>query len=158
MAFRLHRGKTKFMFFKGDTAEQVRDGGLVILTDSGTISRVRNDSTDDQIIGVCRRNDTVTDSALVPVEVPVESAVEWEIDVDSIANAQDSDVGRFCQVDTVGGNSVLAGDSCGMRAAVDDSSSATKAAPIYITGRISTTKIIGVIAHSAFHHVHDTAV
>ena len=132
------------MYFEGDTALQVRDGGLVSLTDSGTVTPVRNDTT-DRPIGVCRRNDTTTDSALVPVEVPVEDWVEWTIDVDSDGGAVDSDVGRYCAVDTTGGNSVLAGDSCGMR--VDRSDTAVR--QIYITGIISATKIIGVIARRA---------
>ena len=134
------------MYFEGDTAIQVRDGGLVSITDSGTVTPVRYDST-DRPIGVARRNDTTTDSAMVPVEVPVESAVEWLIDVDSDAGALDSDIGRFCAVDTTGGGSVLAGDSAGMRADVSD----TAIRQIYITGRVSGTKIIGVIARSAFN-------
>ena len=132
------------MYFKGDTALQVRDGGLVTLTDSSTVSPVRNDTT-DRPIGVARRNDTTTDSALVPVEVPVEDFVEWTIDVDSDGGASDTDVGRYCAVDTTGGNSVLAGDSCGMRADVSDTTIRT----IFVTGRVSATQIIGVIAKRA---------
>lgn len=139
------------MYFKGDTAQEVRNGGLVSLTDSATVVPARNDST-DAIIGVARRSDTLTDSSLVPVEVPVESAVEWTIDVDSDAGAVDSSVGRYVNVDTTGGNSVLAGDSAGMRVDISDS-----AAPqVLVTGVISTTKIIGVIANSAFHQTFDT--
>ena len=153
MAFIRHKGKTKLMYYEGDTALQVRDGGLVSLTDSGTVTPVRNDST-DRPIGVARRNDTTTDSALVPVEVPVESAVEWLIDVDSDAGASDSDIGRFCAVDTTGGASVLAGDSCGMRADVSD----TTIRQIYVTGRVSASRIIGVIANTAWHRAtNDTA-
>ena len=148
-----HRGKTKIMYFKGDTALQVRDGGLVSLTDSGTVTPVRNDST-DRVIGVARKNDTTTDSALVPVEVPVENAVEWLIDVDSDAGASDSDIGRYCAVDTTGGGSVLAGDSCGMR--VDRSDTAVR--QILITGRISATRGIGVIVRTAFNGPADTAL
>ena len=152
-----HRGKTKIMSFKGDTAEEVSSGGLVMLTDSATVSRARNDSTNDKIIGVARRNDTITDSALVPIEVPVESAVEWMIDVDSDAGAADSDVGRFVTIDTTGGNSVLAGDSGATRVDVSDSGSATVATSVFITGVVSATKVIGVISHTAFHQTFDTA-
>ena len=153
MAFRRHRGKTKIMYFKGDTAREVRDGGLVTLTDSATLVPVRNDST-DRPIGVCRRNDTVTDSALVPVEVPVENAVEWLIDVDSDGGAADTDIGRYCAVDTAGGASVDAGDSAGMRADVSD----TAIRQIFITGRVSATQIIGVIANTAWNRsITDTA-
>ena len=145
MAVIRYRGKTKIMYFKGDTAREVRDGSLVKLSDSGTVVPLRNDS-DDRIIGVARRNDTTTDSALVPVEVPVEKAVEWEIDVDSDGGAADSDVGRYCSVDTVGGASVNAGDSCATRVDVSD----TAIRNIFVTGIISATKIRGVICNSAF--------
>lgn len=151
MAFRRHKGKTKFMQFEGDTTLQVRDGSLVFLTDSGTISPVRNDSL-DRPIGVARRNDTTTDSALIPVEVPVERFVEWEIDVDSDGGAADSDVGRYVAVDTAGGNSVLAGDSCGMRVDMNDTAVRT----VLVTGIISATRIRGVIARLADAIIPDT--
>jgi hypothetical protein len=151
-----HRGKTKIMYFKGDTAVQVREGSLVMLNDSASVSTVRNDSTNDKIIGVARRSDTTTDSALVPIEVPVESAVEWLIDTDTVGGAADSDVGRFVTVDTEGGTK--AGDSCAINVDVSDSQTATIAAPILITGIVSATKVIGVIAHTAFHIQYDTAM
>lgn len=151
MAFRRLRGKTKFMYFEGDTVLQVRDGSLVSLTDSGTLTPVRNDST-DRPIGVARRNDTTTDSALVPVEVPVERFVEWEIDVDSDGGATDSTVGSYCGVDTTGGNSVLAGDSAGMRVDLSDTAVRT----IFVTGVISGSKITGVIARLADAIIPDT--
>lgn len=149
--FRKLHGKTKTMYFKGDTALEVREGGLVGLTDSGTLTPATNDSL-DRVVGVARRNDTVTDSALVPVDVPVENAVEWIIDTDSDGGAADSDIGRYCAVDTAGGGSVNAGDSCGMRADVSD----TTSPQIFITGRISATQIIGVIARDAFRRAVDS--
>lgn len=139
------------MYFKGDTARELRDGSLVSITDSGTVVPVRNDST-DRVLGVARRNDTTTDSALVPVEVPVENAVEWEIDVDSDAGASDSDVGRYCAVDTAGGASVVAGDSCGMRVDISD----TGCPQVFITGVISTAKVRGTIAKTAFINTFDS--
>ena len=145
MAFKRLRGKTKLMYFKGDTAAEVRDGSLVMLTDSATVRRLNNDSS-DRAIGVARRNDTVTDSLLVPVEVPVENAVEWEIDLDSDAGAADTDIGKYCAIDTLGGGSVPAGDSASMRADVSD----TSIRQIFITGRNGTTKIIGVLAITAW--------
>jgi len=149
--FRRFRGKTKTMYFKGDTALQVRDGGLVGLTDSGTLTPLRNDST-DKPLGVARRNDTTTDSAEVPVQVPVEDYVEWEFDLDSDAGLADSDVGQLVAVDTTGGNSVLAGDSAGMRVDVSDATFPT----ILITKRISATKGIGVLAKRAGTLIPDT--
>lgn len=151
MAFKRHRGKTKIMYFKGDTALQVRDGSLVFLTDSASISPVRNDSL-DRPLGVARRNDTTTDSALVPVEVPVERFVEWEIDVDSDGGAADSDVGRYVAVDTAGGGSVLAGDSCGMRVDISDTTVRT----VLVTGIVSSSKIRGVLARLADAIIPDT--
>lgn len=155
MAFKRFRGKTKLMYFKGDTALQVRDGGLVMLNDSASVGPARNDSTNDFILGIARRSDTTTDSALIPVEVPVESAVEWIIDTDSDGGALDSDVGRLVCVDTTGGTT--AGDSCAISVDISDSSSATKAAAVFITGIISATKVTGVIAHTAWHQTYDTA-
>src|SRR3990167_3835841 len=153
MAFRRYRGKTKLMYFEKDTTEQTRDGGLVTFNlDSGQIVRVGNDS-DDKVIGVARRNDTLADSTIVPVEVPVENAVEWLIDLDSDGGALDSDVGRYINVDTVGGTSVNAGDSAGMRADISDSTNAS----ILVTKVVSATQIIGVITNSAFTHTYDTA-
>lgn len=149
--FRRFAGKTKQMWFKGDTAAELRAGGLVTLTDSGTVVPVGNDS-DDKIVGVALRNDTTTDSSLTPVEVPVESAVEWTIDLDSDGGAADSDIGRYVNVDTTGGNSVSAGDSSGMRIDISDS----VAGSILVTKRISTTQVIGVIANTAFHQTFDT--
>jgi len=151
MAFRRHKGKTKIMYFEGDTAVQVRDGSLVKLSDSGTIVYCRNDSL-DKPLGVARRNDTVTDSALVPVEVPVEEYVEWLIDVDSDAGLADSDIGQLVAVDTAGGNNVLAGDSAATRLDISDGTFPT----VLITGRVSASQAIGVIAKRAGTLIPDT--
>ena len=145
------------MYFEKDTALQVRAGGLVMLTDSATIGPARNDSTNDRIIGVAVRSDTTTDSSLIPIEVPVENAVEWLINTDSDGGALDSDVGRLVTVDTAGGTT--AGDSCALNADVSDSSAAAgPAAVIFITGVVSATRIIGVIAHTAWNQTYDTAM
>ena len=141
-------------FRKLDTTNQLRDGGLVQLDDSANLEPVRNDTT-DRPIGVCRLNVGLTDSTQlsIPVEVPVENAVEWLIDLDSDAGALDSDVGRYCALDTVGGGSVNAGDSCGMRVDINDTAIRT----VLVTGRISGARIIGVIAKTAFTPPVDTA-
>ena len=144
-------GKTKTMYFEGDTAREVRNGGAVVLTDSGTCVPPRNDST-DRFLGVAMKNDTITDSSLVPVEVPVELAVEWEADVDSDAGAADSDVLQACSFDTTGGNNVLAGDSAGMRVDVSD----VTQQQFLITRRVSASKVIGVIVNNAFVEDYDT--
>ena len=77
----------------------------------------------------------------------VEAAIAHLIDPDSDLGALDSDVGRFCAVDTTGGGSVSAGDSCGTRVDISD----TAIRQIFITGRISGSRIIGVIANSAWN-------
>lgn len=139
-------------FKKGDTTHALRDGGLVCLDDSGNVVPVKNDST-DRAIGVARMNVSLTDTSswqgapMVPVEVPVENAVEWLIDADSDGGAADSDIGRYCAVDTTGGNSVNAGDSAGMRVDISD----TAIRQVFITGRQSATKVIGTITRLGFN-------
>lgn len=138
-------------FKKTDTTHALRDGGAVCLDDSSNLVPPKNDST-DRVIGVARLNVSLTDTSswagapLVPVEVPVEQAVEWLMDVDSDGGAADSDIGRFCAIDTTGGGSVLAGDSAGMRVDISD----TAVRQVFITGRQSATKIIGVLTNSPF--------
>ena len=158
--FLLYRGKTKIMYFKkSDTTREVRNGGLVCINDSGSVAPPKNDST-DRIVGVCRVNDTVTDTAFqtdaagnvnpftgfVPVEVPVENGVEWTVDLDSDVGALDTDIGRYCAIDTAGGNSVSAGDSAGMR--IDISDTAIRA--VFISGRVSGSVVRAIIARTAF--------
>lgn len=149
--FRRLEGKTKTVWFKGDTAREIRLGGLVGLSDSGTVIPLRNDST-DRPVGVSKRTDTVTDSSLVPIEVPVEEFVEWEFDVDSDGGLADSDVGTSIAIDTTGGNSVLAGDSCGMRVDANDVTVPT----ILVTRRYSATKGAGVLIRRIGTLIPDT--
>ena len=151
MSFIRKSGKTKLMYFrKTDTTvnSSLRDGSLVGLTDSGNLTPLANDST-DRIIGVSRLRVTATDTSswqgapMVPVEVPVENAVEWLIDTDSDGGAVDSDVGRFCSVDTA-----QASDSESTRVDISD----TAFRNILITGIVSATRIRGVIARSLFNN------
>ena len=138
-------------FKKGDTTHAVRNGGLVQLDDSGNLVDLNNDSS-DRPIGVCRQNVAMTDTSswllapMVQVEVPVETVVEWLVDVDSDAGLVDSDVGRYCSIDTAGGNSVAAGDSCSTR--IDRSDTGVR--QFFITGVLSTTKARGVIVNTAW--------
>jgi len=153
MAFIRHRGKTKLMYFKKtDTsvASSLRDGSLVSFSDSANIHYARGDST-DRILGVSRLRVTATDTSswagapFVPVEVPVEMGVEWLIDVDTDAGASDTDIGRYCRIDTAGTNSAGI-DSEGVRVDMND----TITRDVLVTGIVSATKIIGVIARSVF--------
>jgi len=142
-------------FRKTDTTNQLRDGGLVQLDDSANLEPPRNDTT-DRVLGVCRQNVGLTDSTQlqIPVEVPVENAVEWLVDVDSDAGLVDSDVGRYCAIDTTGGDNVLAGDSCGMR--IDRSDTAVR--QVFITGRVSASRAIVTLARTAWQSLGtDTA-
>ena len=153
--FKKIAGKTKIMYFGKDTTDQIRDGSIVTFNlDSGQVVRVGNDS-DDKILGVARRNDTLSDSGGtggVPVEVAVESAVEYEVETDSDGGAADSDRGRIVNIDTTGGNSVNAGDSAGMRVDISDSA----AGSFLITRVISVTRVRGVIVNTVFHQTFDT--
>ena len=144
-------GKTKTMYFEGDTAREVRAGGLVGLTDSGTVVPLRNDST-DKPVGVAKRNDTITDSAMVPIEVPVEEWVEWEFETDSDAGLADSDIGTSIAVDTTGGGSVLAGDSAGTRLDVSDVTFPL----VLVTRRISASRGVGVLVKRVSTLIPDT--
>jgi hypothetical protein len=135
-------------FRKTDTtvASSLRNGSLVGLTDSGNLTYLANDTTDD-VIGVCRVRVTATDTSswqgapFVPVEVAVENAVEWLVDTDSDGGAVDSDVGRYCSVDTA-----QAGDSESTRVDVSDTLQRT----FKITRVVSGTQVIGVITKSGF--------
>ncbi len=145
-------GKTKTMYFKKtDTTHALRAGGLVRLDDSANLIPPTNDSL-DRIIGVSKINVALTDTSswpgapMVPVDVPVESAVEYIVDTDSDGGLADSDVGRYCAIDTTGGGSVLAGDSAGMRIDVSD----TAVRQVFITGKISATQARVVLARTAF--------
>lgn len=148
MAFKRYRGKTKIMYFKKtDTtvASSLKDGSLVGLTDSGNLTYLANDST-DRIIGVCRLTVAATDTSswqgapMVPVEVPVENAVEWLIDTDTDGGASDSDIGRYIGVDTA-----TASDSESTRVDVSDTGVRT----ILITGNPDSDHVIGIIAKTA---------
>lgn len=139
------------MYFKGDTAREVRVGGLVGLTDSGTVVPMRNDST-DKPVGFAKRNDTTTDSLLVPIEVPVEEWVEWEFETDSDGGLADSDIGTTVAVDTTGGGSVNAGDSAGVRLDISDVTFPT----MLITRRISATKGVAVLVKRVSTLLPDT--
>lgn len=140
MAFRRWRGKTKFLHYtKGDTTVRIVDGGLVQWNSSGQLTKLNNDS-DDRVIGVCRKTVATADTAdSVPVEVPVENWVEWLIDTDSDGGAADSDVGRYCAIDT--------GDSDNVNATVDIDDSTVP--HVLITGVRSSTQVIGVLARTA---------
>ena len=142
------RGKTKTMHFKNvDTAvrNSLKQGSLVTLNDSGQLSYCSNDST-DRPIGVCRQTVSRLDTTQlsIPVEVPMEKAVEWLIDTDTVGGAVDSDVGRYCAVDTG-----TAGDCEATRVDISD----TTIRQIYISRIISGTQIVGTISRMAWEAI-----
>ena len=150
MSFVRFRGKTKTMpFKKTDTTlvSAISEGSLVGLNDSGNLTPLHNDST-DRVIGVSRQTIAATDTSswdnapFVSVEVPVENAVEWKIDTDTDGGAVDSDVGKYCAVDTQ-----TAGDSSSTRVDISD----TAAKQIFITKIVSSTQILGVIAKTVWN-------
>ena len=149
MAFKLYRGKTKMMHFrKTDTTlnSSLKDGSLVGLTDSGNLTSLANDTT-DRVVGVCRLTIAATDTSswpgapLVPVQVPIENAVEWRVGTDTGAGAVDSDVGRYCAVDTQ-----EASDSESTLVDISD----TNERVFGITRIISGSEVVGVITKSFF--------
>lgn len=91
--FRRHQGKTKVMYFPKAASTAFTEGDLVYFNGSGEI--IPADATSGQHVGVIRKDVVSTDSdyaseTLVPVEVPVERWVVWEVDT---ASATTEDVG-----------------------------------------------------------------
>ena len=93
MAFIRYRGKTKFMWYGKAASTVFADGALVYFNGSGFI--IPADATSGAHIGVIRKaiaatDDDYTSNTLVPVEVPVERWVEWEV---LAASAVSTDIG-----------------------------------------------------------------
>ena len=90
MAFRLHRGKTKFIWLPVTTSTAFTNGGLVDFT-SGLLTAATSSSAAAALVGVIRHTIASTDAdyataRLVEVEVPVEKNVEWEFDTSSLVS------------------------------------------------------------------------
>ena len=91
--FRLHQGKTKVMYFPKAASTVFTEGDLVYFNGAGEV--IPADATSGQHVGVIRKDVVATDSdyaseTAVPVEVPVEKWVTWEVDT---ASATTEDVG-----------------------------------------------------------------
>lgn len=97
MAFKRHKGKTKIMYFPRPASQAFTQGALCYFNGSGQV--IPADATSGDHIGVIRQTVAATDSdyatadVLVPIEVPVERFVEWEVDTDGTAVADD--IGLF---------------------------------------------------------------
>lgn len=94
MAFRLLKGKTKTMYFPKKASTAFTTGALVYFDGAGAVQPA--DSTSGMHVGVIRKTIAATDSdyastTLVPVEVPVERWVEWEVDATSAVAADVGD-------------------------------------------------------------------
>lgn len=87
MAFRKYRGKTKTIWFPRPASQAFTAGDLCYFNGSGQV--IPADSTSGAHIGVIRETVASTDAdyatadVLVPIEVPIEKFVEWEVDTSS---------------------------------------------------------------------------
>ena len=138
MAFRRFRGRTKLMYFPKKTAVAISRGRLLKFDNAGFVTGAVGD-TGERLVGISRDSWATTDTGTDPiaVEVPIENAVEWEIDTDSDGGATDTHVGSTRDLDTLGAN-------------VDVSASTQK--NILITKRVSSTKVIGILTRLVFNH------
>lgn len=93
MAFKLFRGKTKTMYFPRPASQAFAVGALCYFNGSGQV--IPADATSGDHIGVIKKTVASTDSdyatadVLVPIEVPIERFVEWEVDTNGTAVADD---------------------------------------------------------------------
>lgn len=155
MAVKRFRGKTKLMYFrKTDTTTQFKDGSFVRLDADGTIGQLLGDS-DDHILGVCRMAIAAIDTAFVgaprvPVEVPVEDYVEWDVDMDSDGTAADSDAGSYVGIDTT--------TDSGLSDRIDISDTAIRHFLVVGVSDTVVDKIRVVIARKASSVPGDTAI
>lgn len=97
MAFVRYAGKTKTMYFPRPASQDFTVGQLCYFNGSGQV--IPADSTSGDHIGVIKKTITSTDAdyatadVLVPIQVPIERFVEWEVDTNGTAVADD--IGLF---------------------------------------------------------------
>lgn len=94
MSFRLSRGKTKTMYFPKAASTVFAEGDLVYFNGSGQI--IPADATSGAHVGVIAKDVVATDAdyadtTSVPVLVPIENFVEWDVDT---TGAVAADVGK----------------------------------------------------------------
>lgn len=95
MSFKLHKGKTKIMYFPRPASTVFSQGALVYFNGSGQV--IPADATSGQHVGVTKKAVAATDAdyatadVLIPIEVPMERWVEWEVDT---ASADPDDIGN----------------------------------------------------------------
>jgi len=95
MAFDLYRGKTKTMYFPRPASQAFTKGALVYFNGSGQV--IPADATSGAHAGVITKavattdDDYATADVLVPIQVPLERWVEWEV---LTASAVADDIGN----------------------------------------------------------------
>jgi hypothetical protein len=104
---RLYRGKTKFIWLPWTIGQTVTIGGLVALT-SGQLVPAIAGTAGAAIVGVMRHaitstSDEYTTQGDVEVQVPVESNVEWIVDVDDTHALVLTDIGSFMDISSESG-------------------------------------------------------
>jgi len=93
MSFILHRGKTKTMYFPRPASQAFTAGQLCYFNGSGQV--IPADATSGDHIGVIQETVASTDAdyatadVKVPILVPIERFVEWEVDTNGTAVADD---------------------------------------------------------------------
>ena len=135
--FRRLTGKTKIMYFLAAASTAFTKGDLVYFDGSGNV--IPADSTSGSHVGVIQKDIASTDSdyastKMVPVEVPVEKWVEWEVSANGTAVAAD----------------------VGLEIDLTDAANANRAASskdaLLVTRFISSTKLAVVICSMADNH------
>lgn len=134
MTFVRYRGKTKTMYFPRPASTAFSKGALVYFNGSGQV--IPADATSGAHAGVIKKavastdDDYATADVLVPIEVPIENWVEWEVDT---ASAVADDIGN--EIDLT--DSVTANRGASSKDA------------LLVTGYVSATKLRVVILSRA---------
>ena len=112
---RLHRGLTKDIYLPIAASVAAVEGTLMAFS-SGTLIIATATTAPSTIIGVLRKTIKTTDSdyasaKFVPVQVPVEHYVEWEMDVVT-GTLVVGDVGLYCDITTASASTIPS--TCGV--------------------------------------------
>jgi len=134
MSFKLHKGKTKTMYFPRPASQVFAQGALVYFNGSGQV--IPADATSGAHVGVIKMTVAATDDdyatadVLVPVEVPTQRWVEWSV---LTASAVADDIGEEIDLS----DSVTANRGASAKDA------------LLVTGYISATELIVTILANA---------
>jgi len=103
--FRLHRGKTKFMWFPVTASTAFSEGDIVYWNvGSNALLEGADGINNSVMVGVIRHaiastDDDYADTRNVEVEVPVEKWVEWSCDTVGTGTVAAADVGTYADID-----------------------------------------------------------